>query len=245
MTIYEQLTRYCECTEIDEKDFDEAVHILSQMTCWSGTAKDATLCNTFEFGPRKEVVELPLCLDKCGVIDFVPFYQPFDESSFTFKVARISGIEETVTEITSFAYVSSLGLFKIDLSEILPNCACAGNPCGCDDQLLLIVEYNAGYEELPDCILPVLCNMLTVIHAKNECDCDTCAPCNTANANTTVDPMTGEVHTSVQTIKYASGDIATVQLETDLARLVVDNYKRQLGFISLCHGYDRLWGTVV
>lgn len=245
MTIYEQLEDYCDCVDIDDKDVDEAVHLLSQMTCWSGSIKDANLCDTFEFGPRKEVVELPLCLDKCKVIDFVPFYSPFDTESFSFKVARISGITETITEITSFAYVSSLGIFKVDLGDIIPSCACSCNPCGCDDKLLLIVEYNAGFEELPDCILPVLCNMLTVIHAKNECDCDTCAPCNTSNSNTTVDPMTGEVHTSVQTIKYASGDIATVQLETDLARLVVDNYKRQLGFISLCQNYDRLWGMVV
>lgn len=245
MTIYEQLESYCNCTEMDMKDVDEAIDLLSQMTCWTGSSKNNTECDTFLLGSRREVIDLPNCFEKCSVLKFDPFYYPYDKDSFTFKIARISGIDETITEVTSVKYLESLGLFAVDLTSVLPSCECAAPECGCPDELKLIVEYEAGYELLPDCMLPVLCNMITVIHAKNECDCDTCAPCASSEGRTTVDPMTGEVTTSIQTIKYASGDIATVQLETDLARLVVDNYKKALGKISLCTGYQKLWGTVV
>ena len=57
--------------------------------------------------------------------------------------------------------------------------------------------------------------------------------------------MTGQLQTSVQTIKYASGDLTTVQLETEIARLLVDNYKREISLISLCSDPKELWGSVI
>ena len=67
MTIYEQLASYCDCSEVKEKDVDEAINIVSQLTCWnSGSDRRLGLqCQTFLNGARKEVVDLPSCLPKC------------------------------------------------------------------------------------------------------------------------------------------------------------------------------------
>lgn len=245
MTIYEQLGAYCNCSEMDDKDVDEAIHIVSQMTCWNSEQPNNTdeFCNTFLSGDRQEIIDLPNCIKKCPAFYFYPFYHPFDPNSFTFKIARISGITEEIFDVTDVSYVYTKGAWGIDLSEIIPSCQCANKCQVCKDEYKLIVTYTAGYEEIPDCMLPVLCNLVNVIHAKNDCDCIECVSC--SNGQTTVNPMTGQVQTSVQTIKYASGDLATVQLETELARLVVDNYKAQLSLISLCSSYKTLWGAVV
>lgn len=246
MTIYEQLGSYCDCSVVKDKDVDEAINIVSQLTCWnSGSERRlGVMCQTFLMGARKEIVDLPDCLPKCPAFLFYPFYYPFDMNSFTFKVAHISGVNETITELTDVHWIETKGAFGIDLSEIIPSCHCKCDCCSCKDEFKLIVEYDAGYEEIPECILPIMCNLVNVIEAKNNCDCDEqCPSC--SNSTTTVNPMTGQLQTSVQTIKYASGDLTTVQLETELARLIVDNYKREIGLISLCSDPKELWGTVV
>lgn len=246
MTIYEQLSSYCDCSIVKEKDVDEAISIVSQLTCWNSDSPKygKSFCNTFLNGSRREVVDLPNCLPKCPAFYFYPFYYPFSLDSFSFKVAHISGMSEEIFDLTNVNWMESKGAFGIDLSEFLKSCKCSCKCCGCKDEFKLIVEYEAGYDEIPQCILPVMCNLVNVIEAKNNCDCDEqCPSC--SNSNTSVNPLTGQVTTSVQTIKYASGDIASVQLETDLARIAVENYKRELSLISLCSSPKELWGSVV
>ena len=243
MTVYEQLSAYCGCSTINESDVDELIYVLSQMTCWN-SGSDGSFCNTFLNGARREVIDLFDCTPKCGIIYFYPFYYPFDRNSFSFRVAHISGIEETVEDVTQVNWLESKGAFGIDLSDIIPSCRCANRCAPCREEYKLIVEYDAGYEMIPECILPVMCNLMDVIEAKNNCDCDNeCQSC--TSQNTTVNPLTGQLQTSVQTIKYASGDLTTVQLETEIARMLVESYKTQLGLISLCSSRKELWGTVV
>lgn len=246
MTIYEQLSSYCNCSEVKEKDVDEVIALVSQLTCWnSGSEKyRGQTCNTFLNGSRREILDLPSCLPKCPAFYFYPFYYPFTFESFSFKVAHVSGMTETITELENVSWIESKGAFGIDLSELIPSCRCKCQCCNCKDEFYLIVEYEAGYDEIPECILPILCNLIDVIEAKNSCDCDDeCPSC--SNSTTTVNPMTGQLQTSVQTIKYASGDLTTVQLETELARMIVENYKREIGLISLCSDPRDLWGDVI
>lgn len=242
--IYDQLKAYCECVDVSEDDVAELVNVISLATCWQRTA-----CETFLPGVRREVVDLPSCAD-CP-ITFEPYYQPFigertvteiDEETggiitkkvpfgiddFKFYLVKIDGIVEEVTEIpsTDYAYHASDGMFHIIPG--LPSCKCGCNPCGCPPSYKLIAEYIAGYDEIPDCLLPVFCNVLEVIRAKNDCECD--AACGCEN---------GE-----QQITYAKGDVVTVALETDIGKLLVETYKNQLGMISLC-ARKRLWGFVV
>lgn len=220
-SIYKQLTDYCQCVEdVDQKDVDELIYTISLATGW---VKEP--CDTFLTGERREVIDLPSCAD-CP-ITFEPFYHPFEVDSFKFYLAKIEGINETVTEITEFAYHQTEGLFYIDPG--LPSCKCKTCTCGCPPSYKMIVEYVAGYDNIPECLLPVFCNVLEVIRAKNKCNC--CDDCGCENQE--------------QQIKYASGDIVSVALETDIGKILVEQYKKQIGMLSLIRSYSKLWGLVV
>ena len=153
---------------------------------------------------------------------------PFGIQDFKFYLVKTEGIEEEVTEITDWRYHPSDGLFYVNTG--LPKCKCVCNPCGCPPSYRMVVEYKAGYGEIPDCLLPVFCNVITVIQAKRECKC--CADC-------------GCETEAEQRIKYSSGDVVSVALETEIGKMLVEQYKNQLGMMSLCRRTDGLWGFAV
>lgn len=224
--LVEKLEAVCDCVEdITTDDVAELVNIVSLASCW--TRKP---CETFLKSDRREVIDLPSCAS-CP-ITFEPYYKPFDVSTFTFKVVKTEGLNETITEVPAekFKYHETDEAFYIDPS--LPDCKCQSRTCGCGAKYRLVIEYKAGYDEtnFPDCMLPVLCNVLTVLKAKNNCDCEGECGCDTE-----------------QKVKYASGDVVSVALETDIGKMLVSQYKSQLGMISLCEGVDcsDIWGFVV
>lgn len=225
INIVDQLSKYCSCVEdVSESDIAELVNVISLATCWMQNP-----CETFLMSDRREVIDLPDCMD-CPM-EFTPFYHPYDKESFSFSLVKIEGITETVTEITDFAYSETMGLFRLNTG--LPSCACKSCVCGdCKPVYKLVVEYKAGYTELPDCLLPVFCNILEVIKAKNTCDCHDCDECDNAKYDE-------------DNIQYATGDIVTVALETDIGKILVSQYKKQIGMISLCKAPEELWGFVV
>lgn len=244
--ILDQLRAYCDCVDdIAEDDVAELINLISMATCWTKEP-----CETFLVGRRREVIDLPSCAD-CP-ITFEPFYRPFigemtvvepdpvtgepvekqvpfGVGDFKFYLVKIDGIEEEVTEIADFRYHATDGMFHINSG--LPSCRCGCDPCGCPPSYKMVVEYTAGYDEIPDCLLPVFCNVLTVIKAKRDCKC--CDDCGCDNQE--------------QQIKYASGDVVSVALETDIGKLLVEQYKNQIGMLSLCSDMSstRLWGFVV
>ncbi len=217
--ITEQLSEYCECMgEVEERDVKEIIDLISMYTCWTNEP-----CDTFLLGDRREVVDLPPCLD-CE-FEFEPFFHPFDLESFKFTVVQQDGLEIESNEV-EFVYNQATGKFLVDLG--LPSCKCQPTRCKpCDVDYKLVVDYKAGYEGLPDCLLPVFCNLLDVIQAKNECDCEKDCACNTE-----------------EQIKYATGDVVTAALETDLGKALVEQYKRQIALLSLCED-KQMWGVVV
>lgn len=217
--ITDQLSEYCECVgDVEERDVEEIVNLISMYTCWTNEP-----CDTFLLGERREVIDLPPCLD-CE-FEFEPFFHPFDEDSFVFTVVKQEGMEIEST-VVDHVYNPFTGKFTVDVD--LPSCKCRPRKCSpCDTIYTLVVTYMAGYEELPDCLLPVFCNLLDVIQAKNECDCGQDCACDTE-----------------ENIKYATGDVVTAALETDLGKILVEQYKRQLSLISLCEERS-LWGIVV
>lgn len=216
--IVKQLTEYCSCVDApEESDVQEIIDLVSMYTCWTNNP-----CDTFLYGARKEVVDIPSCID-CPWT-FEPFFVPYDIDSFKFTMVKLEGTTIEETEVTDFVYHN--GKFVINLP--LPSCQCDCHHCGCDPEYTLTVEYNAGYEGLPDCLLPVFCNLLEIIQAKNTCDCEKDCACNTE-----------------ESIQYATGDIVTVALETDLGKILVEQYKRQLSMLSLCKERPSIWGFVV
>lgn len=223
MTVIEQLTEYCDClTEVNEKDVDELIHLISVYTCWTGK-----VCDTFLSAERKEVIDLPDCVCECDVFTFEPFYVPFDKDSFTFTLIEQNGIEEYTTDITDYVYSEADENFRIALP--LDNCQCQ-YVCGCKPNYKLLVTYTAGYELIPDCLLPVFCNALQWIADKNNCGCE-CIPCNDDTER-----------------KYYEIDVTSLEgrLQDYFLTVLVTQYVRHLGLISLCdRNRFKLWSVVV
>ena len=233
MTVYEQLTEYCDCLvnesiddgrepKFDYREVDELIHLISTYTCWAQSP-----CETFLQSERKEVVEVPDCLSDCDIFEFDPFYAPFDPDSFTFTLVEQNGINETLTEVTSYVYSEADEKFRLELP--LPSCKCNKPRCGCKSKYKLMVNYVAGYDEIPDCLLPLMCEALQWIIEKNKCDCEACQDCeNQYASNSEIDytKLTGRIQEHFLTI-------LTVQ------------YFRQLSLISLCSRRHDLWAVVV
>ena len=219
--IYDQLKEYCGCVDVEEKDVQEMIHIVSMATGWGDDP-----CDTFLSGDRREVIDLPPCIE-CP-IGFKPYYHPFDEESFTFTLVKIDGLEQTTTTL-EHAYSDIEGLFRVDTG--LSDCECAVT-CGCTPQYKMVVDYTAGYDILPDCLLPVFCNLLEMIQAKNSCDCDDCG-CENNYSEDEQKPL----------VEYKRGDVITVFLEQDLAKVLIEQYKNQVGMISLVKPPCPIWGV--
>lgn len=222
MGIYEQLKEYCNCVEVEEADVDELINLISVFTCW--TSKP---CETFLTGERREVVDLPNCLCDCNVFKFEPFYVPFDPDSFTFTLVEQNGINETAIPVNDLHYSVVDNNFRLQLP--LPKCECKPD-CGCESEYKLLVEYTAGYDLIPDCLLPVFCEALTWIRDKNNCDCNQCTPC---------DPSVNDVQ---GVINYAS---LNGRLQDYFLQILAAQYRKQLSLISLCTNRKYLWGVVV
>lgn len=223
MTIFEQLTEYCDCQDVKERDVEELINLISNFTCWAQSP-----CETFLKSERKEVVDLPNCINDCDIFTFEPFYAPFDKDSFTFTLIEQNGIQEDATEITDYVYSEVDGNFRLELP--LPRCECKPK-CGCESKFKLLVTYVAGYELIPECLLPLMCEALTWIYEKNKCDCEECQPCN----------PTENTYSGV--INYAS---LTGRLQDHFLTVLTTQYFRQLSLISLCNHYKRqLWAVVV
>ena len=221
MSVVKQLNTYCDCLTVEEKDVNELIDLISTYTCWTQHP-----CETFLQGDRVEVIDLPNCVKPCDVFIFEPYYQPFEPESFTFTLVEQNGITETLTDITDYIYSSVDGNFRMELP--LPNCRCKPK-CECESTYKLLVNYVAGYEEIPDCLLPLFCEAIQWIQQKNECDCGNCEPCNTNYVQNGV----------IDNTKL------TGRLQEQFLNIFTVQYFRQLSLISLCKADANLWGLVV
>lgn len=225
MTPFEQLTEYCNCQDVEEKDVAELINLISTYTCWAQKP-----CDTFLQSERREVRELPDCVcDNCFVYEFEPFYAPFDPDSFEFTLIEQNGIDETAKALSSWSYSEVDGVFRLSIP--LPNCECDVR-CGCKNKYKLCVDYIAGYEEIPECLLPLFCEALYWIHDKNKCDCKDCEACDKNN------------NYSTHEIDYSTLD---GRLQEHFMTVLTRQYFNQLSLISLCQRYVKgeLWGVVV
>lgn len=223
LTPLEQLTEYCDCLNVEERDVNELIQLISTYTCWAQKP-----CETFLKTERREVKELSDCKKDCDVYEFVPFFAPFDKDSFEFTLVEQSGISETLTMISSYNYSETDEKFLLELP--LPDCKCRPK-CGCETKYKLLVTYVAGYENIPECLLPLMCEALQWIYDKNKCDCEECEAC---------DPSKSDEQTNID---YGS---LTGRLQEHFLNVFTHQYFNQLSLISLCQGYKGdLWGIVV
>ena len=209
--------------EVTERDVDELINLISSYTGWMQHP-----CETFISDVRKEVIDIPNCICECDVYEFEPLYYPFDKDSFVFTLVEQNGIQETTTVLTNVAYSEVDEKFRMELP--LTSCKCSKPKCGCESKFKLLVEYVAGYELLPDCLLPLFCEALGWIAEKNKCDCDDWQPCNPSE------------NTVQGVINYAS---LTGRLQEHFLTVLTVQYFRQLSLISLAKRKGYLWGVVV
>lgn len=226
--IYDQLRNYCDCLadDVTDADIDELVSLISMYTCWTNKP-----CDTFLMGEREEVIELPDCVDDCDVFEFSPFYEPFDMPSVAFTMVTQIGIDESTQSIEA-KYSEIDRKFKMKLP--IPGCDC-DIECGCKAKYKLLVRYYAGYEEIPDCLLPIFCEGLQYIIERKKCDCEDCQTCGDQYID----------NSNSKRLIYGANTL-TEQLKVFFMETLTAQYTRQLSLISLCgkKRYD-LWGFVV
>lgn len=224
LTPLEQLTEYCDCLDsVDERDVNELINLISTYTCWAQKP-----CETFLKSERKEVRELPNCVCECDVFEFEPLFAPYDVESFTFTLVEQNGINEISHIISSYIYSEADEKFRLELP--LPDCGCKAK-CGCESKYKLLVTYVAGYENIPECLLPLFCEALQWIADKNKCDCEECEPCN------------DRLYPQDNQIDYTN---LTGRMQEHFLTILTRQYFNQLSLISICQRYKgELWGIVV
>ena len=225
LTPLEQLTEYCDCTDIEERDVNELISLISTYTCWAQKP-----CETFLTSERREVKDLPDCVNECDIYRFTPFFAPFEKDSFTFTLVEQNGISEISTPVTSYIYSEADGEFRLELP--LPSCKCRPDPCGCKSSYKLVITYVAGYPNIPECLLPMFCDAVYWLHQKNKCDCEECDAC-------------GENGTFVTDGRHIDYTTLEGRLQDNFLAVFTHQYFNQLSLISLCRRQDNVWGVVV
>lgn len=230
--VYEQL-KNCPCgqQDVNRNDIDELIDLVSMATCWTQHP-----CETFLMEGREEVVDLPDCMDSCDVFTFDPFYKPLlldsegNPEDVSFKVIKQKGTTEQEIEVSDYIYSKTDNVFKIHLP--IPDCKCGCECCDCPTHYKLAVTYVAGYYEIPDCILPLFCEALKYLIDKNKCDCEQCQECK-------------QNYDQVEVTIPNAADLQ-LRFKAIFVGILAEQYKRQLGLISLCHSRnERFWGFMV
>lgn len=231
--IVEQLKDFCDCLPdkltgddtLLERNISELIHLISLITCWTQEP-----CENFLNSARQEIIDVG-SVDKCscngGIVEFTPYYAPFYADTFKVYIISQSGLETTKTEISSFAYDEIFDVLRIDVSDyvVSDKCTC------CPPNYKLLIEYDAGYELIPDCLLQLFCDLLHVVYDKNNCDCSACQACTNSD--------------DVE-IEYSEDDGVSPLLSVYLDTLIATAYKEQLGLMSLCgRGRNTFLGMVV
>lgn len=229
-TIYEQLRDYCDCfrqsdvkdTEKFERNVNQLVDIISMITCWKNTS-----CENFLSSDRQEVLDIHAikscyCDDGLMIVDLN--YREIQSETIVVKLQKRTGIQfETITlDSSEYTYNEYENKLYIDLSNYNIKCC-----CDCTKLHKLIITYTAGYELIPDCLLPVFCDFLQYIIQYNRCCCE-CSTCQDDTEETVEDD--GNIPDSIS--EYIQNTIFV-------------SYARQLETISLCGYRKQFVGMVV
>lgn len=247
VTIRDQLIDYCDCLNLEEprdqydhiydRDLDQLIYLTSILTCW--TQKP---CETFLNSEREEIVDLAKykkCGCEGGLIEFKPFYAPFnqpgvvDVESMNIQLIVMKRLAEEVIDVApeDFVYSPYFNVWRVNIGKYVGNIDCC-----CPGQYKVVFRYYAGYSLLPDCLLQLFCDLLHVVHDKNNCSCRTCQACKGTDTTEITDVD----------ITYSEGDTASPKLREYLERLVIAAYTKEIGYISICPGTEKnIWSVVV
>jgi len=226
-----QIEGYCDCLpdvedDVIERSIEQMIMIISKWTCWT-----TDICETFLHSKRTEYIDID-SIDPCAcecdnnIVRHIPYFElGIDQYSFNVTLIKRSGIEETVTPVQSsdFAYSSHFKDLKVDLSDYV-ECFCK-----CPPESTLAIQYYAGFDCLPDCLLPFVCDMLHVLFEKNNCDCSHCQTCKPSGTDPKIEPYGSNAKT----------------IENYMSKLIKKSYPMLLSQISLCHNIPKFIGEVI
>ncbi len=225
-TIYEQLQTSCDCIRQSDKNDDsfkknvmQLVDLISSITCWKNSS-----CETFLSSDREEVFDVDFirsCHCDGGLMITNLYYKEIKSETIQIILQTRDGIhfEEIELADEDFSFNAYENKLYIDLSPYGIN-----DICSCKKLHKIIVRYTAGYELLPQCLVPVFCDYLQHLIAYNQCDCN-CDTCKDETENKApVEPDT---------------------IEEYIQRTLLIAYQRQLETISLCGRSYRFLGMVV
>ncbi len=228
--LYDQIQGYCSCMgEINEceveKYLSQLVDYVSAMTCWKRKT-----CETFLSSEREEVFS-PSYVKDCGCdhgMTVIPFYYTHVfEPTIEVTIQLRDGVHfcEVLVEPDDYSFDVYENELYINLSKYL---GLVGGQCDCTKMHRVIVRYIAGYDRIPDCILPIFCDLMNYIVELNSCDCDRCTECESGSEEQEIpdDENQQLIHSWIQ-------------------QAVTTVYINQLGLMSLCGKKHGFLGVVV
>lgn len=227
-----QIKTHCPCFQ-DTEDSEllviakELINLLSSSACWS-----QNLCETLLTSLRTERIELRCrdCGSCCQQIErFRPYYQyGINPDSLVVTILTENGLSLTkeILDTTEYAVSDINGYteFLVDVGEYAPRCGC--EPCG---KTYIEFTYEAGFEELPDCLFPEVCDLIKTITA-SKLGCGSLSDC--------CEMTQAELGYHLKSKKI--GELSwtwgkdTDSIEYLYMQLVAANRFKTLGMISLC-----------
>lgn len=228
--VAKQIQKHCECFK-DRSENEliimtkELIRLLSLSTCWSTEA-----CETLLKGTRVERVDMPdITCNCCG--NYFKFKPYFNANISDVKVTSVvrEGLKTTEIELEQgedfeFTMIEGYPEIIVDVSKYAKMRGCIS----CDKRYLKF-EYQAGYDELPDCLFPEVCELLTILTA-NRLGCGSLDEC---CAMTQADVGYKLKSKKIGELSWTwTKDIDS--LEYAYNQLVVSNRFKALSLISLC-----------
>ena len=230
--VAKQIKENCDCF-IDRSDeelevmADELINLISLFTCWT-----LEPCETLLSSLRTERLHVP-CINDClddHYLRFRPYYQfGIDSDSISITVLRQQGVNTVREELdaSEFGITDVKGYFEfiIDIESFAKRCACS---CS-NEEIYLEINYDAGFDELPKCLFPEVCDVLTIMTAsKIGCGSvdDCCSMSKTDIGYKLQSKRIGELSWTWKQDKDSS--------EYLFNQLIIKNKFKALGLISLC-----------
>ena len=184
MKITQKLQDRCGWFDCDDgatmqRYMESFLRVLARLFCWTDGE-----CDTILRARRHEVIEVK-DFDICGcdaMVEIKPYYfKGFDPSTLKVYMHKRKGLEREEYEITPDKYNWSFvdGTILINVTEELSPCCRCCDPCSCETEYKIILDYEAGYTSasLPDCIFEAMCHFMNIFVAyQNKCGTlDECA----------------------------------------------------------------------
>ena len=182
--ITQNLQDRCGCFDCDDGAtmqgyMESFLRVLARLLCWTDGE-----CATILKSKRHEVIPIK-DITICGcdaMFEVKPYYwKGFDPTTLKVYLHKRKGLEREEYELDTtkwnWSFVDGTILVNVT-DELSPCCKCC-DPCSCEAEYKLILDYEAGYtsQTLPDCVYESMCHFLNIFIAyQNKCGTlDECA----------------------------------------------------------------------